>query len=133
MFAKFVSETEIEVAPKNKGQWSNYDQNIELMKADGYLEVKVIEQPSDEKPLVRYKIDEDVIVQYALALSVDAQNEAIRQTRESLYRATSDYLKADYDEAVARGAENTEELKKAWLNSKDEIRKANPYIEEDGA
>lgn len=64
-------------------------------------------------------------------LTIAEQNEVIRQTRESLYRATSDYLKADYDEAVARGAENTEELKQAWLTSKDEIRKANPYIQEE--
>lgn len=69
MFAKFVSETEIEVAPKNKGQWSNYDQNIELMKADGYLEVKVIEQPSDDKPKVMYRLNKDVIEQYTSSLS----------------------------------------------------------------
>ena len=60
--------------------------------------------------------------------TVEEQNEAIRATRESLYRATSDYLKADYDEAVARGANNVEELKKAWLASKDKIREENPYI-----
>lgn len=69
MFAKFVSETEIEVAPKNKGQWSNYDQNIELMKADGYMEVKVIEQPSDDKPKVMYRLNKDVIEQYTSSLS----------------------------------------------------------------
>lgn len=60
--------------------------------------------------------------------SLEEQNEAIRQTRESLYQQTSDKLKADYDEAVARGAENTEELKKLWLASKDEIRANNPYV-----
>ena len=60
--------------------------------------------------------------------TVEEQNEAIRQTRESLYRATSDYLKADYDEAVARGSDNIEELKQLWLASKDKIRAENPYI-----
>lgn len=69
MFAKFVSETEIEIAPKNKGQWSNYDQNIALMKADGYMEVKVIEQPSDDKPKVMYRLNKDVIEQYTSSLS----------------------------------------------------------------
>lgn len=63
-------------------------------------------------------------------LTVAEQNEVIRQTRERLYRETSDYLKADYDEAVARGSDNTDELKKAWLTSKDEIREKNPYIKE---
>ena len=62
--------------------------------------------------------------------SSDEQNEAIRQTRERLYVQTSDKLKADYDEAVARGSENIEELKQAWLESKDKIRKENPYLEE---
>ena len=60
--------------------------------------------------------------------TVEEQNEAIRATRESLYVQTSDKLKADYDEAVARGADNVEELKKAWLDSKDKIREENPYI-----
>ena len=62
--------------------------------------------------------------------TIEEQNEAIRQTRESLYRATSDYLKADYDEAVARGANNVEELKKAWLAAKDAVRAAHPYVKE---
>lgn len=68
---------------------------------------------------------------YAPTQSVEEQNEAIRQTRESLYVQTSDKLKADYDEAVARGSENVEELKQMWLASKDKIREENPYIVED--
>lgn len=60
----------------------------------------------------------------------EEQNEAIRQTREQLYIQTSDKLKADYDEAVARGADNAEELKTAWLESKDKIRADNPYVVE---
>lgn len=66
---------------------------------------------------------------YAPNQSVEEQNEAVRQTRESLYRATSDYIKADYDEAVARGASNAEQLKQEWLASKDKIRAENPYID----
>ena len=65
-----------------------------------------------------------------IILTIEEQNELIRQTRESLYRLTSDYLKADYDEAVARGSENVEELKQVWLESKDKIRSENPYLEE---
>ena len=63
--------------------------------------------------------------------TIEEQNEAIRVTREQLYIQTSDKLKADYDEAVARGAENAEELKVAWLESKDKIRAENPYIVEE--
>ena len=63
--------------------------------------------------------------------TIAEQNEAIRATREQLYIQTSDKLKADYDEAVARGTDNTEELKVAWLESKDKIRAENPYIVEE--
>ena len=62
--------------------------------------------------------------------TVAEQNEAIRATREQLYIQTSDKLRNDYLEAVARGAENAEELKNAWLESKDKIRAENPYIVE---
>ena len=62
--------------------------------------------------------------------TVEEQNEAIRATRESLYMQTSDKLKADYDEAVARGSSNAEQLKQEWLASKDKIRNENPYIKE---
>lgn len=61
-------------------------------------------------------------------LTIAEQNEIIRQTRESLYEKTSDKIKDDYDEAVARGSENAEQLKKEWLASKDKIREENPYL-----
>ena len=68
--------------------------------------------------------------EYVFEVPIAEQNEAIRATREQLYIQTSDKLKADYDEAVARGAENAEELKTAWLESKDKIRAENPYVVE---
>lgn len=67
---------------------------------------------------------------YVCEVPIEEQNEEIRATREQLYIQTSDKLKADYDEAVARGAENVEELKTAWLESKDKIREENPYVVE---
>ena len=68
---------------------------------------------------------------YVCEVPIEEQNEAIRATREQLYVQTSDKLKADYDEAVARGADNAEELKTAWLESKDKIRAENPYVVEE--
>lgn len=62
--------------------------------------------------------------------TIAEQNEAIRATREQLYIQTSDKLRNDYLEAVARDADNAEELKTAWLESKDKIRAENPYIGE---
>lgn len=61
--------------------------------------------------------------------TVEEQNEIIRQTRENLYMKTSDVIRNDYLEAVARGAENAEQLKQEWLASKDKIREENPYVE----
>lgn len=68
--------------------------------------------------------------EYVFEVPVAEQNEEIRATREQLYVQTSDKLRNDYLEAVARGAENAEELKTAWLESKDKIREENPYIVE---
>ena len=65
-----------------------------------------------------------------LPISIQEKNEYISFKRESLYRQISDKLKLDYDEAVARNADNIEELKQKWLESKDKIRNENPYIKE---
>ena len=68
---------------------------------------------------------------YAPQPTILEQNEIIRAKREGLFVQTSDKLKADYDEAVARGAANAEELKQIWLESKDKIRAENPYVVEE--
>lgn len=84
--------------------WANYHSAKIVQKLDGYY-IEAKPEPTLEE-----------------------KNEAIRQTREQRYIQTSDKLKADYDEAVARNAENVEELKTVWLESKDKIREENPYI-----
>lgn len=66
---------------------------------------------------------------FAPQKTIDEQNEEIRQAREQAYEIEADKLKLDYDEALARGAENAEELKIAWLAKKDEIRARLPYLE----
>ena len=38
-------------------------------------------------------------------------------------------MRLDYDEALARGEEQAEQLKTDWLASKDKIREELPYIE----
>lgn len=60
---------------------------------------------------------------------VDYQNEQIRQQRQARYVAESDPLRLDYDEALARGQEDADELKSQWLASKDKIREELPYVE----
>ena len=76
-----------------------------------------------------YKKIPEPVIEEEKPLTIEEQNEAIRATREMLYTQTSDKIKADYDEAVARGSENAEQLKQEWLASKDKIRQENPYIE----
>ena len=56
--------------------------------------------------------------------------EDIRQQRQLRYEKESDPLRMDYDEALARGEETSEQLKQEWLASKDKIREELPYIGE---
>ena len=70
------------------------------------------------------KIEPEIIPE----LTIEEQNEVIRVTRERLYVEISDVIRNDYLEAVARGSENAEELKREWLESKDKIRAENPYL-----
>ncbi len=69
---------------------------------------------------------------YAPQPSIEYQNEQIRKQRETRFVAESDPLRMDYDEALARGQDNAEELKHIWLASKDAIRADLPYIVEQG-
>ena len=59
---------------------------------------------------------------------VEARNEQIRAERQARYVKESDPLRLDYDEALARGQDNAEELKEQWLASKDKIREELPYV-----
>jgi hypothetical protein len=59
---------------------------------------------------------------------IDAHNEQIRAERQARYVKESDPLRLDYDEALARGQDNAEELKEQWLASKDKIREELPYV-----
>lgn len=65
---------------------------------------------------------------FAPQKTVSEQNEEIRQTREAAYKAEADKIKQDYDEALARGTDNAEALKTAWLAKKDEVRANYPYV-----
>lgn len=124
-----ITDGKIEFAPKNKGAISNYNLSSKLMIADGYKPLVVIEEPTEDKPLVRYRETDKQIEQYAESLTVQGKNEQIRQQRQSRFRIEADPLKLDYDEAVARN-ENAEEARIAWLAKKDLIRSELPYIEE---
>lgn len=108
-----------------------YDQNFNEAKAWATAHATTFEEDLDRRDLPKRYFVIGPEPEPIPEPTIEEQNEAIRVTREQLYIQTSDKLKADYDEAVARGAENAEELKTAWLESKDKIRAENPYIVEE--
>lgn len=132
IYAKFISDERVDVAPTNKGAVSNYNLSVALMRADGYKPLIVIEESSADKPLVKYRDAVDRVEQYAVALTDAEKNEAVRAAREARFIAEADTLKMDYDEAFARYGvedERTAAAKAAWLAKKDEIREALPYVD----
>lgn len=131
IYAKFISDERVDVAPTNKGAVSNYNLSDALMSADGYKPLVVVEEASADKPRVKYRDADDRVEQYAVALTDAEKNAAVRAAREARFVAEADTLKMDYDEAFARYGvedERTAAAKAAWLAKKDEIRKALPYI-----
>ena len=92
--------------------------NIEFYKSIGMSEMEV-EQSYDGKWYLKGYVPEETIAE---------KNERIRAERQERYIAESDPLRLDYDEALARGQDNAEELKEQWLASKDKIREELPYI-----
>lgn len=87
------------------------------------IEEDTTHTPADyEQVEGEFLLKQDVPVEY--------QNEQIRAERQARYVAESDPIRLDYDEALARGSEDAEQLKQEWLASKDRIREELPYIEE---
>ena len=140
MYAKLIDgqlfEAPYYVKKGNKDIFGyNSEDNASMLLADGYLPLEEVPQPADmRQPVKSYRQDEDKFVEIWTDVYVEPtiaeQNEEIRQARENAYKSISDYLKNDYDEAVARGAANAEQLKQMWLESKDKIRQENPYLTE---
>lgn len=63
--------------------------------------------------------------------TIEEQNEEIRKQREARYVAETDELGRDWQEAVARGDENAQQLGQEWVAKKDAIREELPYIVEE--
>ena len=111
MYAKIVNE---ETKQCDVGIGSN----VEFYKSIGMSEMDVEQAYNGQWYLKGFAPEE----------SVAEKNEKIRKERQSRYEKESDPIRLDYDEALARGQDNTEELKEQWLASKDKIREELPYI-----
>ena len=90
-YAKLI-EGRIEFAPQNKGSISNYNLSVDLMTADGYKPLVVIEETTQEKPIVKYRETDEQIEQYSEAapqpelqvLTVEEKSESVRQVRNKM-------------------------------------------------
>lgn len=138
MFGKLI-DGNIEYAPNymkkdNKDIFNyNLESNSTMLIANGYKIIVDSVAPAEmKKPRKVWKeTDTEIVASWVddyVEPTVEEQNEAIRRVRETSYAQISDRIKLDYEEAVARGSENAEQLKQEWLASKDKIRAENPYI-----
>lgn len=122
MYAKMINEGQIERAPKNKGAWVNYDRNTELLSADGYLPVVVIEEPTAEKPIVKYREINGQIEQYAEAAPVPAVPEPTEEQQEMQIRAQRNLLLTQCDWTQLPDAPLTTEQKQEWAEYRQALR-----------
>lgn len=101
--------------------------NEETKQAEGI----VLDIDDDRKtavPLIEADVEQDYKGNwYLVGYLPELTKEEISEQRHNRYIEEADPLKLDYDEALARGASNTDELKDIWLAKKDEIRTALPY------
>lgn len=101
-----LTDGKIEFAPKNKGAISNYNLSVELMTADGYKPLVVIEEPTEDKPLVRYRETDEQIEQYAEAVpqpepyvpTIEEKSDSIRQIRNQMIDDTEWRISRNNDE-----------------------------------
>lgn len=122
MYAKMINEGQIERAPKNKGAWVNYDRNTELLSADGYLPVVVIEEPTAEKPIVKYREVNGQIEQYAEAAPVPSVPEPTEEQQKMQIRAQRNLLLTQCDWTQLPDAPLTTEQKQAWAEYRQALR-----------
>lgn len=121
-YAKLINENQIETAPKNKGSWVNYDKNAELLEADGYLPVVVIEEPTAEKPIVKYRDVNGQIEQYAEAAPVPSVPEPTEEQQEMQVRAQRNSLLTLCDWTQLPDAPLTTEQKQEWAEYRQALR-----------
>lgn len=122
IYAKFIDEHQIERAPKNQGSWINYDRNTELLEADGYLPVVVVEEQTAEKPIVKYREINGQIEQYAEAAPVPSVPEPTPEQQEMQIRAQRNSLLTLCDWTQLPDAPLTEEQKQAWAEYRQALR-----------
>lgn len=114
-YAKII-DGKVEFAPQNKGSISNYNLSVELMTADGYKPLVVIEEPTEKKPLVKYLETNEQIEQYAEVVpqpepyvpTIEEKSELVRQVRNQMIDDTEWRISRNNDEREL-GLEETDD------------------------
>ena len=86
-FAKLINETQLEFAPKNKGNIFNYDLDEDLMRADGYkLYVPATTEPGKSYTNFRYEETDTQIKELCDLVPDPTPEELEEQRREQFHR-----------------------------------------------
>lgn len=120
-FGKFIDEKTIEKAPKNKGSFSNYNLSEELMLADGYKPISVVEDPTAEKSEVRFRELDDSIEQYYVS-SEDFIDTEVNKDKELIIRSERNYRLLISDWTQLPDAKLSEEKKAEWVEYRQQLR-----------
>lgn len=66
-YVKLINDSTVEFAPRVKGSIINYHLCYSKLQEEGYLELQVKEKPSETKPLVKFRIEGNRVIQYAIS------------------------------------------------------------------
>lgn len=122
IYAKFIDENKIEKAPRNKGATSNYNLSADLMTADGYKPLVVVEETTPEKPIVKYRDGKEQIEQYAEAAPQPETPEPTAEEKEITARNERNLKLTFSDWTQLEDAPLTAEQKKAWAAYRQSLR-----------
>lgn len=91
MFAKFINQNTIEIAPKNFKGISNFDQDENLMKKNGFKEVIEINSPDGMVlPVETFEEQENVINKKYIETYVEPTLDELKEAKRSEINATRD-------------------------------------------
>lgn len=93
MYAKFISEIEIEFPPKNKGSIINYDKNVELLIQDGYKEFIEAHKEPGKAYAITYQETETQIFEIAVEIPEPTPEEILANAKKERKQEASDKAK----------------------------------------
>lgn len=96
-YVKYISETQIEYPPKNKGNIINYNLDVEAMIADGYKEFVPATKEQGKAYTITYTQNETQVIEIATEIIPDPA-ELLRQAKERKYNEAvakaNDYIQS---------------------------------------